>query len=80
MDLGVIISSFIGFSILIAGIMTLAYMVLGAVRWVSAGGDKGKIEKAQQTITQAIVGLVVTAIVYALFQIVQYFFGISILA
>lgn len=78
-DLGVIIGSFVGLAILLAGIATLAYMVLGAVKWVSAGGDKGKIEKAQSMITQSVVGLGLTASIYALFGIVQYFFGINIL-
>ena len=78
-DLGVIIGSFVGLAVLLAGIATLAYMVLGATKWVTAGGDKGKIEKAQSMITQSIIGLAVTASVYALFGIVQYFFGINIL-
>lgn len=78
-DLGVIIGSFVGLAILIAGIATLGYMVLGGVKWVTAGGDKGKIEKAQSTIVQSIIGLAVTAAIYATFQIVQYFFGINII-
>lgn len=78
-DLGIIVGSFVGLAIVLAGIATLGYMVMGAVKWVTAGGDKGKIEKAQSTIVQSIIGLAVTVSIYAIFQVVQYFFGINIL-
>ncbi len=78
-DLGVIIGSFIGVAILLGGLLALGFMVLGGVNWVASGGDKGKIEKAQSMITQSIIGLAVIATVYALFRIVQYFFGLNIL-
>jgi hypothetical protein len=78
-DLGIIVGSFVGTAIVLAALAALFFMVVGGVKWVTAGGDKGKIEKAQSAITQSIIGLAITASIYALFQVVQYFFGISII-
>lgn len=79
-NLGVLIASFIGAAILVGAIATLIYMIIGAVQWITAGGDKGKIDKARDKITQSIVGLGVLAGAFALFAVIQYFFGISIVS
>lgn len=77
-DLGVIIASFINAALIIGALATLMYLVVGGLRWITAGGDKGKIEKARETILQGIIGLAVLASTWAVFLIVQYFFGINI--
>lgn len=78
-NLGTIVGSFIGAAITIGAIAALGYMVLGAVNWVTSGGDKGKVEKARERIFQSIVGLAVLVATWAIFGIVQYFFGVDIL-
>ncbi len=77
-DLGVLVASFIGAAILIGGIAAFGYMMLGAVQWITAGGDKGKVEKAREKIIQSIVGLALVVSTFAIFMVVQYFFGINI--
>lgn len=79
-NLGALIASFIGALILVGGIATLVYMMIGAVQWITAGGDKGKIDKARDKITQSVVGLGVLAGTFALFAVIQYFFGISVVS
>lgn len=79
MNLGTIISSFIGLALVVGGLLTLMYMILGGINWITAGGDTGKVEKARQRILQGIIGLAVLASVYAVFLVVQYFFGINVL-
>lgn len=41
------------------GIVSVVMIILGGFRYITAGGDSGKINTAQQTIIYAIVGLVV---------------------
>lgn len=77
-DLGVLIASFVGLLILVGAIATLVFMMIGAVQWITAGGDKGKIDSARNKITQAIIGLAIVVSVFALFGVVQYFFGVNI--
>lgn len=77
-DLGLIIGSFVNVAILIGAIASLIFMIMGGVQWITAGGDSGKIDKARAKFTQSIVGLAVVASTYAIFLIVQYFFGINV--
>lgn len=49
----------------VAGIMALFYLLMGALAWVMSGGNKENVEKAQQKIQQAIVGVILVAVVLA---------------
>lgn len=62
----------------IAAIIVLIALVTGAVDWINAGGDKSKIEKAREKMTQAVMGIFVLSAVLAIFTLVQSFLGISI--
>jgi hypothetical protein len=78
LDAGTLISRYAGLGLLMAAIATFAYMVFGGFQWIMAQGDKGKIENARNMITQGLIGLAVTAAAFALFKIVNYFFGLGI--
>lgn len=63
----------------IAAILVFIYLIWGGIDWISAGGDKGKTEKARDKITQAVIGLVVLVSAVAIFTLLQNFLGIEIL-
>ncbi len=75
---GSLVSSILSFVILIAAILVLFYLIWGGVEWITSGGDKGKLEKARQRITSAILGIVVLSGVLAIFSVVQQFLGIEV--
>lgn len=77
-DLGSFISRVISAIIIMAGIAAFLYMILGGVKWITSGGEKDKITDARDKVTQAIVGLAVVAAAWAIFRLVDYFFGIGI--
>jgi lysylphosphatidylglycerol synthetase-like protein (DUF2156 family) len=77
-DLGKLIGGLAGVGLIAAGAMSFGFFVYGGVKWVMAGGEKGKIEEAQQMITNALIGLAVTSLAFAIFQIVQYVLGVNI--
>lgn len=79
-DLGTFVSKVFSAVIIVAGIASFAYMVYGGIQWVSSGGEKDKIEGARNKITQAIVGLGIVASAWAIYKLVDYFFGIGITA
>ena len=74
-----VISWLIGVMTIVAGLFFLFLIIIHAYGWMSAGGDKSKLQKAQQGITQAIIGLVVVIAAYTLVSIVGYVLGFSIL-
>jgi hypothetical protein len=45
--------------------MALLYLLLGALAWITSGGDKGGVEKARDKIQAAIVGVLMIVIVLA---------------
>lgn len=77
-DIGTLIGRFAGVGLLVAALAAFVYMVWGGVQWVLAGGDKGKIENARNAITQGLVGLGITAAVFAAFRLINFFFGLQI--
>lgn len=65
--LGFLLGTGIRLFLSVAAIAVLFYMLWGAFDWVISGGEKTKIEKAQQKITQAIIGFLVIIVVLVLF-------------
>ncbi len=68
--LGTLIGWGINMFIIVAGMFLLLYLFLGAFDWISSGGEKEKITKAQQRITNALIGMVLVFIVLVVFNVV----------
>lgn len=65
-SLGDVLSFAIKTLFTIAGLAALLYLIMGALSWVTSGGDKEKVDKAQQKIQAAVIGLIVLVAVVAL--------------
>lgn len=64
----------------VGGIAVLIFLIWGGVEWLTAGGDKTRVQTAQQMISNALIGLAVLIGSYALTLFVQGAFKINILA
>jgi len=77
--LGLLVSNLVG-ALFIAGfLLAFVYLIMGGFTWITSGGDKTKLEKARDEITNSIIGIVVVAAAFALTSLVANFFGLSIL-
>ena len=65
--------------ILVGGLAFLLYFLLGGLNWITAGGDKGKIETAKKMMTSGATGMIVIAVSYSIVWIVGKALGIDIL-
>lgn len=65
--------------IVVGALAFLLFLAWGGVEWVTAGGDKGKVEEAQKKITNGFIGLAVLVASYAIVAFVQEVLGINIL-
>ena len=74
-----IISNTLAVLSIIGAIMFAVNFLIGALNWISAGGDQGKIDKAKKQMTSAAIGLIVIAVSYAITYIVGLVTGINIL-
>lgn len=78
-DFGRLFSGAVSFLLLIAFILAFFYLILGGIAWLTSGGDKGNIETARNKIIAAIIGLIIVAATWALFQLVGGAIGFNIL-
>jgi amino acid transporter len=76
-ELGPLIQSGITIAIIVAAILTFAFLVWGGIQWITSGGDKAKYEEARNRITAALIGLAIVALAWLLIKLVTYFFGID---
>ena len=78
LTLGRIVSGLIQFTMVIAAIVFFFILVIGGIKWITSGGDKGQTETARNQITAALVGLVIVFAAWAILQLIKSFFGIDI--
>lgn len=62
-----------------ATIVAFFVLIMGGIRWITAGGDKEGTTKAQGIITAAVIGLILIFSVYAIIRLIELFFGINLI-
>lgn len=77
-DIGRLLSAAIQVAMIIAAILTFAFLVWGGIQWITSGGDKTQTQAARDRITMALVGLGIVAAAWALMKVIGYFFGIDV--
>ena len=77
-NLGDYVSNGVSAIILVAGIATFLYLIWGGIEWIISGGNKEKVQGAKDKLTNAIIGLGIVAAAWAIFRLVDHFFGIGI--
>ena len=75
---GNIISASVSLILIVAALLFFFMLVIGGIRWILSGGDKGQTEAARNQITAALIGLVIVFAAWAIAQLLGSFFGISI--
>lgn len=56
---------------IIAGIIAIFYLLLGAFAWITSGGNKENVDKARDKIMNAVVGLILIFVVLAVATVVE---------
>lgn len=54
----------------VGGILLLGYLFYGAFLWITSGGEEDKIAKARNTMTYAIIGIILLFVSLAIFVVV----------
>ncbi len=70
-----IIGGFVQILIIIAIVLSVIFLIIGGIRWIMSGGDKGKVEQAKSAVTAAIVGLIFSLLAYGIVNMVLYLLG-----
>lgn len=65
--------------VVVGGLALLLFMAWGGISWITAGGDKSKVEQARDRITNAIVGMAFLVATIAVALFLQTVFGFNLL-
>lgn len=72
-----VLLSGIQFILVVAVILAFVFLVIGGIKWILSGGDKGGTEAAKGTITAALIGLVIVFVAWMLLNVIGNFFGVD---
>ncbi|OGG34865.1 hypothetical protein A2363_00295 [Candidatus Gottesmanbacteria bacterium RIFOXYB1_FULL_47_11] len=76
--LGQLISNLVSGLFIAAFLLAFVTIIIGGVSWITAGGDKQKLEKARDQITNALIGLIVVAAAWAIATLAGQFLGLDL--
>jgi hypothetical protein len=74
-NLGVFISNVLILAFSLAVLVVLVMLIWGAFEWITSGGDKDGVGKARGRIVNALIGLAVLAVAFALARVAAQFLG-----
>ena len=72
-------SNIVGFLTIVGGIMFLIYFTIGALNWITSGGDAAKIDTAKSRMTSSAIGIIIVVAAYAIAYIVGQVLGFDLL-
>ena len=73
------IPGLIGLAFVAGTLIFFFILAIGAIQWISSGGDKQALESARGKITNAIIGIVILFSLFAVLDLIHVFFNITIM-
>lgn len=70
--IGKIVQAFLS----LLGVIFIILMVYGGYNWMMSAGDEQKLTKAQDTIRRAVIGVIITAGAYAIWEFIKIYMDI----
>lgn len=71
-NLGQGLDRLVGPAFVIAGLAVIIYFVIAGIKYISSGGDKEELSKAQAMLTHALIGFI---LLIMLFLVVEFIFA-----
>ncbi len=56
---------------IVGGLIALLYLLLGALAWITSGGNKENVDKAREKIQAALIGIILIFVVLAIVGVVE---------
>lgn len=74
-----LVRGLVGLGFVIGTVTFFFILILGAIQWISSGGDKQGLEGARNKITNALIGIVILFALFAFIHFFQKFFHVTIM-
>jgi hypothetical protein len=69
-DIRVVVGRIINVALGMLGIVAVVIVLIGGFKWMTAGGEQGKVDEARKWISSGIIGLAIILSAYAIAQFV----------
>ncbi len=74
-----LLRALITLGLVVGAIIFMFMLLMGALQWMTSGGDPKAAEAAKTRLTNAFIGLLILFSIFAIIQLVERFFSINIL-
>ncbi len=76
---GTVLSNIVKILFIAGGIIALFMIIIGAIQWITSGGDKESVGKARGRITEGLIGLVVLGLAFVIVRVVGNLVNVNIM-
>lgn len=66
----IIFRNVITWALIVAGILALFYLIYGGIRYIRSGGDQEKVKGARETLTYALIGLIIIVLSFGIINFI----------
>lgn len=66
------------FLFIVGGLIAILYLLLGALAWITSGGNKESVDKAREKIQAALIGLILMFAVLAIIAVIENILSIGL--
>lgn len=73
-----VLTFIIRFFFIVAGLVAIIYLLLGALAWITSGGNKENVDKAREKIQNALIGVILIFAVLAIIGVVENIFSLGL--
>lgn len=73
------VPNLIGLGLTIGIIVFFFVMMIGAIQWITSGGDKAGLEAARGKLANALIGIIILLSLFAVLKVLEDFLGVNIL-
>ncbi len=77
--LGIFINNIVQMVMVVGGLLFFGLLVYSGIQYLTSGGNEDAVESAQNTITYAVIGLVIIAAAWFIVSILETVLGVDIL-
>ena len=67
----------LGLLLAVGVLAAVAFLIWGAIKWITSGGDKTKVDGARSTIVAAVIGLIVLLLSFVIINVVIEVLGVG---
>src|SRR3989344_6158133 len=73
----VVFQNIVNWALIFAGVAALFFVIYAGIKYVTSGGEEEKIKSARETLTYALIGLVIIILSFAIINIISAITGVT---